>query len=65
MIYAYYQDDELICVGTAKEVAQFTNTKVKSIIMYASPSWHSNSSNVKVIKWREINSSNYDVTEDV
>lgn len=64
-IYAYYYKDELICVGTQDEVAKFTKTKREVIKFYSTPSGDRSKNGIKVIKWRELTSSNYDITEDI
>src|SRR5690554_8119975 len=33
-IYAYYKGDELVVVGTAKEIAEYLNVKVPTIYVY-------------------------------
>ena len=36
--FAVYKDDELICMGTAKECADYLGIKVSSFFMYMAPS---------------------------
>lgn len=40
--YALYKGDELIAIGTKKEIAEATGLKISSVAFYGTPSYRKN-----------------------
>jgi len=46
-IYALYKNDELLVIGTTKEIAKFRNVKVETIRFYRTPTYKKRCGNSK------------------
>lgn len=46
-IYALYKNDELLVIGTTKEIAKFRNVKVETIRFYRTPTYKKRCRNSK------------------
>lgn len=37
--YALYRGEELLCIGTIKELAEYHGVSINTIMFYSTPSW--------------------------